>query len=169
MVRASARPFRIASIKASSASDAIMHSSWDLCIVDLSACGGDLKFLNCLTHFDCSGCGWQWSAVAHGDGAQRPFRKFPEVATALEAEDASPEAVQVDRNDRRIYALHDALKAAAKRKQLAGPRHLAFGEDADNLPVADRVAGRPHRLDQVSGTLFRRNRDGAGRPCKQSD
>src|SRR5262245_32952707 len=107
--------------------------------------GLGLKLLNSLPYFDCSGGGWQWRAVADGDGLQCPFGNLPNVASTFEAEDAAPQAVEVNGNDRRIHAFHDALEAAPEGKQLSDPRHLPFRKDADNLPVADRVARRAKR------------------------
>jgi hypothetical protein len=72
---------------------------------------------------------------------RNPPRHLPQKASALKAEDASPYSIQVHGNDGHIDALHDAFQAAAEGKQLAGARDLPFGEDANDLVVAQRVAG----------------------------
>ena len=69
-------------------------------------------------------------------------RHLPQKAPALKAEDASPHAVEVHRDDRDIDALHDAFQPAAERKQLPGARDLPFGEDAHDLIVAQRIGRR---------------------------
>ena len=80
-------------------------------------------------------------AKAHCYGIRNSPRHFPQEAITLEAEHASPDAMQVHRHNRRFNAFDDSFHATAKRQQLPGTRDLPFGKDADNLSVADCVAG----------------------------
>ena len=48
--------------------------------------------------------------------------------------------VEMDRDDRHGTTLHDPLEAAAERQQPAGPRDLAFREDADQFAAVERFA-----------------------------
>ena len=72
----------------------------------------------------------------------------------MKTEDAAPHAVQRHRNDRRIHVFHDALEAAPERQQMADARDLPLGKNADDLAVADGVAGGLQRLDHFARTLF---------------
>src|SRR5258708_34694654 len=96
-------------------------------LLSVLAIGFGLQFLYGLTHFNRSGSRRHRNAIAHGYWMQGPFRKFPEIAAALEAEDAAPDAIEMNGHDRRLDALHDALEAAAERKHLADPRDRPFG------------------------------------------
>ena len=93
-------------------------------------------------------------AEAHGDRVGNAARHLPEKTAALEAEDAAPYAVEIHGNDGDFDAFHDALEAATEGKHLAGARDLAFGEDADDLVLAQRVAGGAERADHFAGTLL---------------
>ncbi len=57
------------------------------------------------------------------------------------------------------HVLHDALEAAAEGQQPAEARDFAFGENANNLAVADRVARRVQRVNQIARSLRGRNRN----------
>ena len=67
---------------------------------------------------------------------------FPEEASALEAEDAAPDAIEIDRDDRDVEAVDDPLEAALERQQVAGAADRALGEDADDVAVASAPGAR---------------------------
>src|SRR5262245_4179711 len=100
---------------------------------------------------------------------QGPLRQLPHIPSTLEAEDASPDAIEMNRNDRRIDAFHNAFKTGTKRKHLADSRHLAFGENANNFPVANRIARIAQRTDHVPGALLGRYRYGIYRSGEKAD
>src|SRR5262245_51163249 len=50
---------------------------------------------------------------AHGDGIGNAARKLPEKTIAFETEDAAPDAVEIDWNNRRVHPFDDAFHAAA--------------------------------------------------------
>ena len=117
-----------------------------------SACNSCTRFAD----FEAVECWRHGLAEADGDGIRNAARHLPEKASALEAEDAAPDAVEIDGNDGRIDAFHDAFEAAAEGEQLAGARDLAFGEDADDLAVSDGVAGRAQRVNHFARALLAR-------------
>src|SRR5947209_2934693 len=84
-------------------------------------------------------------------------RPLPNEALSFETEYASPDAIQRNRNNRRVHLLHDSLEPTPKRKHLANPRDLAFGKDANYLPVPDGFARRSQRLNHLAWPLLRRN------------
>ena len=75
-------------------------------------------------------------------GYGNAHRPLPEEAAALEAEDAAPDAIEVDRNDRHVEAVDDPLEPALERQHVAGPADRAFGEDADDVAVLQLRARR---------------------------
>src|SRR3977135_4085407 len=79
----------------------------------------------------------QWCTEGHGDRVGNPFRPFPEEATALEAEDAAPKAIQVRGKARPLPSLHNPFKAATEWQQGAGAGDLPFREDADKFSVVE--------------------------------
>src|SRR5690348_313486 len=103
--------------------------------------GFGLQLLDSAADFAGGRCGGHGFAETHGDGIGNPTRHFPEEAAALEAENAAPDAIEIDRHDGRVDALHDALEAVAEGEHLADARNLTFGKDADDFAVADGVAG----------------------------
>ena len=100
---------------------------------------------------------------------KRALWQFPDVAAALEAENAPPDSIEMDRNDGRIDALHDALVASPEGEKLSDARHLPFGKNANHLTVANRVACRSQGADHVAWPLLGRNRNGASCPGEQAD
>jgi hypothetical protein len=64
-----------------------------------------LQFLHRLSYFHCSRGRRQRFAVTNGDRIKRTLRELPDEAATFEAEDASPHAIEMHGNDRRIDAL----------------------------------------------------------------
>ncbi len=121
--------------------------------------GYGLQFLHRRTHFNGRGRGRHGFSEAHRDVIGNVMRHLPQEASALEAEDAAPHAVEVHRDDGNLDVLHDALQAATEGKHLAGARDLSFSEDADDLVVAQRVAGYVQRVQHLARMQLARNRD----------
>ena len=67
---------------------------------------------------------------------------FQKKRAALEAEDAAPDAIEVDRHDRHVEAVDDPLEAALERQQVAGAADRAFREDADDVAVLQLLRAR---------------------------
>src|SRR5438093_2567896 len=69
----------------------------------------------------------------HGIGnALRPLPKEPAV---LEAEDATPQPVQVHRNDGDVQSLHDLFEPALELEQMPRAADRPFSEDADDMAL----------------------------------
>ena len=66
---------------------------------------------------------------------------LPEEASAAEAEDAAPQLVEENGDDRRAGVALDFEDAGLEGLQLAGAGDAAFGKDADELAVLERGAG----------------------------
>ena len=81
----------------------------------------------------------RWQGRAEGDGhwIGNSLWPFSQESTALKAEDASPDTIQVHGDDRYLSSLHDPFEASPKRQQCAGAGDLAFREDADDLTVVE--------------------------------
>src|SRR6266566_4524809 len=126
-----------------------------------------LQFLNGLSNLESGSVRRQCRAKTHSDRIRNLTRHLPKIAAAFKTENTSPNIVEADRNDGSVHAFHDAFKAAAKRKHLSGARHLAFGEDADNVAALNRAGSRAKRMNQVARPLLGRNRDASHRPCKR--
>src|SRR5689334_9267084 len=69
-----------------------------------------------LTEGDCHG-------IRHTNGP------LPEEPSPFEAEDAAPDAVEVDRNHRYVQAFDNSLETAFERKHVAGAADRSFRED----------------------------------------
>src|SRR5262249_12202290 len=104
---------------------------------------------------DVGGAGGRRQSVAKADAhrIRDVPRKFPQETPAGEAEDGTPEAVDVDRDDGDIDAFDDAFKAAAEGKQLADTGDFPFREDADNFAVAQGFGGLAERVDHFARAL----------------
>src|SRR5580692_7785711 len=109
-----------------------------------------LQFLHCFSNFERGGCRRHGLAEAYRHGVRNLARHLPNEAPALVTEDAAPHAVDI---------LHDAFHAAAEGKQLADARDLSFGKDADDFTVAYRVASFAQRVNHVTWTKLRGNRN----------
>src|SRR5690242_5151754 len=69
----------------------------------------------------------------HSNGIWNLPRQFPQKFPTLKTEDASPNTIQMHRDDRSIHTLHDALHPSPERKHLPDARHLAFRKNSNNL------------------------------------
>src|SRR5438876_10299040 len=87
--------------------------------------------------------------------------KLPKKMSAFKTENRSPDAINVNRNYRRLDALHDPLEPAPEGKHLTDPCHLSFGKNAKQLAVLQRLSRRTQRMNQLPRALVRRNRDHA--------
>ena len=83
---------------------------------------------------------------------------FPEKLAAAKAEDAAPQFVEIDRNDRRAGAALDFQHAGLERLQLAGAADAAFRKDAHELAGLQRFAGRFDRSPRGFGRRLDRDR-----------
>src|SRR5207237_10746831 len=81
-------------------------------------------------------------------------RKIPEEATASEAENRAPDAVEIHGNDGELDTFHDAFHAAAEREHLTDASHLAFGENTDQLAILQGLRGFAKRMDHFARTLI---------------
>ena len=79
------------------------------------------------------------------------LRPLLEEDAAAEAEDAAPEMIQADRDDRGRRLLDDVLEAALEGAEKADPRNGPFREDADEVPLGQRVARHAQRLQDRPG------------------
>ena len=86
-------------------------------------------------------------AERDGDGIGQPLGQLPEEAALAEAEDAAPQAIEMDRNHRHVEAVDDALEAAFEGEQAAGAADRAFREDADDVAVLQLFACALERFD----------------------
>src|SRR5207248_5009026 len=75
---------------------------------------------------------------------------FEEELPAFEAENTSPDAIEVDRDDGDVEPSHDALESMAKGKETARARDGAFGEDANQLAGLERHLRLAQRLNDFS-------------------
>jgi hypothetical protein len=92
---------------------------------------------------------------------RNPARPFPEELALLEAENAPPDAVEVDRDHRRGRARQDVLKTALEGEHHAGARDMPLGEDADELAALERLGGFIERSQERARALIGRDRDRA--------
>src|SRR5258708_33679675 len=111
---------------------------------------GGLQFLNGLANLERGSLRNQVRAKTHRDWIGNLVWHLPEIAAALKTENTSPDVIEADRNDGSVHAFHDAFKAAAKREHPSDARHLAFGEDADNVAAFDRAGGCTRCINQVA-------------------
>ena len=100
-------------------------------------------------------------------GVRNTPREFPEKTPAGKTEDRAPHAIQVHGDDRHIHALDDALHAAAKGQHLADARHLAFGEDANDFAVFQRVRSHAQGMNHFARPLVRRDGNHTHDFCKR--
>ncbi len=88
--------------------------------------------------------------------ALRPFARESSVS---ETEDASPDSIEMDRNDRHGPSLHYAFEPSSEREERAGSGDLPFREDADDLAVVECLAGVAQRSENHTGPAGGRYRD----------
>src|SRR5262249_29124241 len=108
-----------------------------------------------MTHVTGTGSRGQRFAERHAHRIRNLARQLPEKFAAGKAEDRSPNAVPIDGDDQNIYAFHDAFKSTAKRKHLADARHLTFGENTDELAVAQSFGGLTQGMNHFARSLIR--------------
>jgi hypothetical protein len=84
----------------------------------------------------------QWRAERDGDRPWQTLRHLPEELAALETEDAAPDAIEIDRNDRHVEAGDDALEAALEGEEVPGSADGALDEDADHVPATRSARAR---------------------------
>ena len=75
------------------------------------------------------------------------LRPLPKELPALIAEDAAPDVIDANRNDRRRAAFDDLLEPALKGQQEAGARDAPLREDAHDLAFRQCLTGSAQRLD----------------------
>mgnify|MGYP007056984869 CR=1 FL=1 len=117
-----------------------------------------------------AGGGGHWFAVDNRHRIRNASRQFPDEAFLLEAENAAPDPVQADRDDRRLEALHDPFETAPEGQHLPDAGDLALGKNADHLAVANGLGGRPQGGDHLPRANLGGNRNGlhqAGQPSHQ--
>ena len=88
-----------------------------------------------------------------GHRVRQPLGQLPEELAALVAEDAAPDAIEVDRDDGHVEPFDNALEPALERQQVAGARDRAFREDAHNVAGGElgaRVLDGLHDLTAVA-------------------
>ncbi len=73
---------------------------------------------------------------------------FPEVPAARIAENASPNTVDINGNDRHIEAPGNFQKTGLKAPHLACPRHPSFGKDTHQLPVFEGLSRLPYSVHE---------------------
>ena len=123
--------------------------------------GGGEQFLHGLPRLERRCARRQRPAETHRHRMGNARRQFPHEMSLFEARRAAQHAVERHRHDGRVHVLHDALHAALERQQLADARDLPLGENADDLAVADGVAGGLKRVEHFARTLFGGDRDDA--------
>ena len=101
----------------------------------------------------------QRRAERDGHGIGETFRHFPEEAATVEAEDAAPHTVEVNRDDRRRPSLHDAFEPPSERQQRSGARDLAFGKNADQLSLVEGGTGFTERTQDDPQASMGGNRE----------
>src|SRR5262249_43437530 len=90
-------------------------------------------------------------AEVDGNRIRELLGPFPEELFALEAKDAAPEALEVDRNDGGVTAFENFHEAGLKGLNLAGAGEAAFGKDADEVALLEGFAGRAESGDDHFG------------------
>ena len=106
-------------------------------------------------------CGGRRERCSEGDGygVGLQLRPLPKETAFFETEDAAPELVQMNGNDRKICPLDDLFEAALKGQQMPDAADAAFGEDANHLALFQFLARTLQRMDNVA-PVARRDGDG---------
>ena len=71
------------------------------------------------------------------DGVGQLFRQFPQKASTIEAEDAAPDTIEVNGNDRNRSPLNDPFNPTPERQECSGSGDLAFWKNADEVAVVE--------------------------------
>jgi hypothetical protein len=108
--------------------------------------GVDLQFLHRLTHGKGRGGRRQRRAETHGDGMRNVRGEQMHKLAAPVTRRPAEHAVERDGDDGRVHVFHDMLDAAPERQELADARDLPLGKNADDLAIADGVAGFLQRV-----------------------
>src|ERR1051325_5331459 len=95
------------------------------------------QILHNFSHFDGSRGRWHRLTKTHRYGIRNLSWQLPQKLPAFETEDASPNAIEVNRNNRRIDSLHNAFHPAPERKHLTNACHLSFGENTDDFALLE--------------------------------
>ena len=114
-----------------------------------------VQILHRLPDRERGGSGWQRVAKTDRDRVREIPGDFLEEPAFFKTKNTSPDAVEADRDDRRVEALHDPFKAAPEREELTNPRDLSFSENNDHFTIADRLARDVERLDHLTRMLLR--------------
>src|SRR5262245_8282674 len=109
---------------------------------------------NCVAKLVCRRIRWQRRSERHSQRIGNALRPFPKETAALKAEYASPQAIQVHRNDRHLPPLQNSFEPATERQQRAGACDLSFREDADDLSVVERLPRAAQRPEDHAGVAF---------------
>ena len=126
------------------------------------------QFLHRLAHLDRGSIVRQSRAVTHRHAVRDMSGQLPEKTGLCVAENTTPHAIEMNRNDRRIDILHDFLVAAPERQHLPRACDLSLSKNTDHLPVSNRLAGNLERLNQVTRPRLGGDRDALHDPGKGS-
>src|SRR5216683_3856235 len=119
-----------------------------------------------MSHF-IRACGrGQWSSEEDSYRLKDSLRALEEETAALKAEDASPDAVEVERNYRAANPRGDPLQSAAELQQIAGTGYGPFSEDAYHVAFLDFPPRDFERLLNFIRTVIRSDRDRMHHPEK---
>src|SRR4029078_2845085 len=84
-------------------------------------------------------------AERDGHRIREALRKLPKKAVPVEAEDAAPDPVEMNGDDRRDPALRNALEPPTEWEKGSGPGNLPLGKNADEVPPVESSAGLTQR------------------------
>ena len=107
----------------------------------------------------CTACRTSWMSFGSCDRLAEPDRNaarmrrrpLPEKLAAAKAEDAAPQLVEVNGNDRRAGAALDFQHARLEPLQLPGAADAAFRKDAHQLAGLQRLA---RRFDRAAASTW---------------
>src|SRR4030095_4870600 len=85
-----------------------------------------------------------------GYGVWPQLWPLPKETAFFETEDAAPELVQMNGNDRKICPPNNLFETALKGQQMPDAADAAFGEDANHLTVFQFLARTLQRMDNVA-------------------
>src|SRR5579871_1110371 len=86
----------------------------------------------------------------HMDGIRNLLRHLPEKPTPLEAEDAAPNTVEMNRDHRHVQSVEYSFQAPLERQHVASTGDGTLGEDADHMPGFQFV---PRAADRIGPIL----------------
>src|SRR5581483_10632867 len=88
-------------------------------------------------------------AERDGHRVGNPPGPLPEEAPYLAAEDAPPEPIEMDRDDRDVESLHDLLKPLLEGEHIPGPADRSLRKNADHMALPEFFSGPHERLDHL--------------------